>query len=117
MASENDADFRVKLTDAYLKIRKVKVNPNVSVDHEIALKKGPAIYPIRRVECKKFYYPRRKPLPEKIQPFQWACAKNICLWYGRKRRVQWCLKKESVQLPTFQRVLHWNNRERRRNAI
>ena len=43
MASEDDADFRVKLTDAYFKIRKVKVNPSNSVAHEIALKKGPAI--------------------------------------------------------------------------
>jgi hypothetical protein len=31
MASEKDADFCVKLTDAYLKIRKVKVNPSISV--------------------------------------------------------------------------------------
>jgi hypothetical protein len=30
------------------------VNPSISVAHEIALKKGPAIYPICRVECKSF---------------------------------------------------------------
>jgi hypothetical protein len=39
MASEDDVDFRVKLTDAYLKIRKVKVSPSISVAHEITLKK------------------------------------------------------------------------------
>ncbi len=54
MASEDDVDYRAKLMDVYLKIRKVKVSPSVSVAHEIALKKGPAIYPIRRVECKSF---------------------------------------------------------------
>ena len=54
MASENDADYRVKLTEAYLKIRKVKVSPSISVGHELALKKGQAIYPVRRVECKTF---------------------------------------------------------------
>jgi hypothetical protein len=54
MASEDNSDFRVKLTDAYLKVRKVNVNPSIAVAHEIALKKGPAIYPIRRVECKSF---------------------------------------------------------------
>ncbi len=54
MASEDDVDFRVKLTDAYLKIRKVKVSPSISVAHKITLKKGPAIYPIPRVECKSF---------------------------------------------------------------
>ena len=54
MASEADVDYRVKLTEAYLKIRKVKVSPSISIAHELALKKGPAIYPVRRVECKTF---------------------------------------------------------------
>ena len=54
ITSEADADYRVKLTEAYLKIRKVKVSPSISMAHEIALKKGPAIYPIRRVERKTF---------------------------------------------------------------
>ena len=54
MASENDVDYRVKLTEAYLKIRKVKVSPSISIAHELALKKGPAIYLVRRVECKTF---------------------------------------------------------------
>ena len=61
MASEDNSDFRVKLTDAYLKVRKVKVNPSIAVAHEIALKKGPAIYPIRRVECKSFTVPGGNP--------------------------------------------------------
>jgi hypothetical protein len=61
MASEGDADYRVKLIDAYFKIRKVKVNPSISMAHEIALKKGPAIYPIRRVECKSFIIPAGNP--------------------------------------------------------
>ena len=54
MASEDDANYSVKLTDVSLKIRKVKVKPSISFAHEIALKKGPAVYPIRRVECKSF---------------------------------------------------------------
>ncbi|CAB3990567.1 uncharacterized transposon-derived [Paramuricea clavata] len=57
MASEDDADFRVKLTDAYLRIRKVKVNPSISVAHEIALKKGPAIYPIRASNARASSFP------------------------------------------------------------
>jgi hypothetical protein len=64
MASEDGADYQVKLTDAYLKIREVKVNPSISVAYEIVLKKGPAIYPICRVECKSFIHPRRKSLPK-----------------------------------------------------
>ena len=54
MASEDDADYRVKLTEAYLKICKVKVSPSISISHELAMKKGLAIYPVRRVECKTF---------------------------------------------------------------
>ncbi len=61
MASGEDVDYRVKLTEAYLKIRKVKVSPSVSVAHELALKKGPAIYPIRRIECKSFIIPAGNP--------------------------------------------------------
>ena len=33
MASEDDVDYRVKLTEAYLKIRKVKVSPSISIAH------------------------------------------------------------------------------------
>ena len=47
-------DYRGKLTEAYLKIRKVKLSPSISIAHELALKKGLAIYPVRRVECKTF---------------------------------------------------------------
>ena len=61
MASEADADYWVKLTEVYLKIRKVKVNPSISIAHELALKKGPAIYPVRRVECKSFIIPAGNP--------------------------------------------------------
>ena len=57
MTSEGHGDYAVKLTDAYLKIRKVKVSPSISLAHEVVLKKGPAIYPIRRVECKSFIIP------------------------------------------------------------
>lgn len=35
MASENNADYRVKLTDTHLKIPKVKVSPSISMSHEI----------------------------------------------------------------------------------
>ena len=76
MASEDGADFRVKLTDAYLKIRKVKVNPSISVAHEIALKKGPAIYPIRRVECKSFIVPAGNPSLRKDNLFNGLVPKT-----------------------------------------
>ena len=52
---------KVKLTDVILKVRKVRVNPTVSMAHEVALKKMAAIYPIRRVECKTFVMPANIP--------------------------------------------------------
>ena len=61
MTSEDDEDYRVKLTEAYLNIRKVKVSPSISIAHELALKKGPAIYPVRHVECKTFIIARGNP--------------------------------------------------------
>ena len=54
MASEDDAAYRVKLTEAYLKLRKVQVSPSVSMANEQTLKIGPAIHPICRLECKSF---------------------------------------------------------------
>ena len=48
---------RVKLTNVVLKVRKVKVDPSIAQANEIVLKKSPAFYPIRRVECKVLSIP------------------------------------------------------------
>ena len=39
MSDVDDADYRVKLTEVHLNIRKVKVSPSISIAHELALKK------------------------------------------------------------------------------
>ena len=77
MASEADADYRVKLTEVYLKISKVKVNPSISIAHELALKKGPAIYPVRRVECKSFIIPAGNPSLRKDNLYNGLVPKTI----------------------------------------
>ena len=81
MSSVDDADHKVKLVDAYLKLRKVKVSPSISLAHEVALKKGPAIYPIRRVECKSFIIPTGNPSLRKDNVFNGLVPKSfvICL--------------------------------------
>ena len=43
---------KVQLTDVVLKVRKVRVDQSVSDGVERMLKQTPALYPIRRVECK-----------------------------------------------------------------
>ena len=77
MSAVADPDQKVKLTDAYLKLRKVKISPNVSVAHELALKKGPAIYPIRRVECKSFIVPAGNPSLRKDNIFNGLLPKSF----------------------------------------
>ena len=60
----NDSDPiqpRVLLTDVVLKIRKVKVDQAVSDGIERMLKQTPALYPIRRVECKILTIPEGLP--------------------------------------------------------
>ena len=52
---------KVHLTDVVLKIRKVKVDQAVSDGVESMLKQAPALYPIRRVECKILTIPEQLP--------------------------------------------------------
>ena len=53
----SDGDFKVKITNAMLLVRKVKLSPSVFLAHAKALENGTAKYPIRRVVCKTFTVP------------------------------------------------------------
>ncbi len=68
---------KVKLTDVILKVRKVRVSPSVSMAHELALKKMPATYPIRRVECKAFVMPANIPTVRKDDVFTGTIPKSF----------------------------------------
>ena len=52
---------KVQLSDVILKVRKVKVDQSVSDGVERMLKQTPALYPIRRVECKILTIPANLP--------------------------------------------------------
>ena len=52
---------KVKLTDVVLRIRKVKVDQAINDATENMLKQTPALYPIRRVECKVLTIPNGLP--------------------------------------------------------
>ena len=52
---------KVQLTDVVLKVWKVKVDQSVSDGVERMLKQTPALYPIRRVECKVLTIPANQP--------------------------------------------------------
>jgi hypothetical protein len=101
MASEDGANYRVKLTDAYLKISKVKVNPGISVAHEIALKKGPAIYPICRVECKNFIVPAGNPSLRKDNLFNGVVLKTFVFGLVESEAFNGALKKNPYNFQHF----------------
>ena len=52
---------KVKLSNVVLKIRKVKVDEAIRDSTELLLKQTPALYPIRRVECKALTIPENLP--------------------------------------------------------
>lgn len=57
MAHNAAGDFRSVITHASLFVRKIKLNPAVSLAHAKALEKGTAKYPVKRVVVKTFSIP------------------------------------------------------------
>ena len=99
MASEDDVDYKVKLVEAYLKISKVKISPSVSIAHELALKKGPAVYPVRRVECKSFIVPAGNPALRKDNIFNGLVPKSFV--FGLVESAAFNGAYKNIQLSTF----------------
>ena len=73
----NKVNPKVKLTDVVLKIRKVKVDQTVSDATELILKQTPALYPIRRVECKALTIPQNLPGMRKNNIFSGIIPKSF----------------------------------------
>ena len=61
IGNDSAIEPKVQLTDVVLKVRKVKVDQSVSDGVERMLKQTPALYPIRRVECKILNIPPNLP--------------------------------------------------------
>ena len=59
--NDSPIEPKVQLSDVVLKVRKVKVDQSVSDGVERMLKQTPALYPIRRVECKILTIPANLP--------------------------------------------------------
>jgi hypothetical protein len=91
----------VKLTDAYLKIRKVKVNPSISVAHEIVLKKGLAIYPICRVKCKSLIVHAGNPSLRKDNLFNGLVPKTFVFGLVESEVFNSALKKNPYNFQHF----------------
>lgn len=54
MSYKTDADFKLVITDAVLKVAAVTVNPDVILAHDHALRKSPALYPYLNTDFKSF---------------------------------------------------------------
>ena len=54
----DDKGFKVRIKDASMFVRKVKLSPSTQLAHIKALERGTAKYPIRRVDTKVFSIPR-----------------------------------------------------------
>ena len=76
-SARNKVKPKVKLTDVVLKIRKVKVDQTVSDATELILKQTPALYPIRRVECKALTIPQNLPGVRKDNIFSGIIPKSF----------------------------------------
>ena len=70
---------KVELIDVVLKIRKVKVDQAVSDATELILKQTPALYPIRRVECKALSIPGRLSTIRKDNIFSGIIPKSFVM--------------------------------------
>lgn len=57
MSDADTADFKVKIRDCKLFVRKAKLTPSVFLAHAQALEKTTAKYPIKRVVCKTYTIP------------------------------------------------------------
>ena len=76
-AGSNKVNPKVKLSDVILKIRKVKVDQSVSDATELILKQTPALYPVRRVECKALTTPAGLPSVRKDNIFSGIIPKSF----------------------------------------
>ena len=72
---------QVKLSEVILKIRKVKVDQTVSDGIERMLKQTPALYPIRRVECKILTVPSGLPTTRQDNIFSGIIPKTFVVGF------------------------------------
>ena len=72
---------KVKLTDVVLKIRKVKVDQPISDGVERMLKQTPALYPVRRVECKILTVPENLPTTRQDNIFSGIIPKTFVVGF------------------------------------
>lgn len=82
LSSEANAAFKVRIIDASLCVRHVKVHPGVALAHAKALEQGTAKYPINRVEVTTLSVPRGNIIFKRENLFLWNLPKRLVLGCG-----------------------------------
>ena len=92
---------KVQLTDVVLKVRKVKVDQLVSDGVESMLKQTPALYPIRRVECKILTIPANQPNTRQDNIFSGIIPNSFVVGLVHVDASTGEYGKKSIQFSTF----------------
>ena len=92
---------KVLLSDVVLKVRKVKVDQSVSDGVERMLKQTPALYPIRRVECKILTIPTSVPNVRQDNIFSGIIPNSFVVGLVHVDATTGEYGKKSIQFPTF----------------
>ena len=85
------------------------MSSSISVAHELALKKGTVIYPVRCVDCKTFIIAAGNPSLRKDE--------NVCLRNDQQCSIQRGLQEKSLQLSNLYHLVPRNHRQRRRSTL
>ena len=80
---------KVQLSHVELKIRKVKLDQAVSDGIERMLKQTPALYPIRRVECKILTVPSNLPSTRQDNIFSGIIPKTFVVGFVTAKAARW----------------------------
>ena len=87
MAGGANHDYKVRIVDAVLFVRKAVLSPTVAMAHIRALEKGTAKYPLRPVDCKVYSIP---------QGALSSTHENLFLGTLPKRIILWCVDNDAL---------------------
>ena len=87
MAGGANPDYKVRIMEAVLFVRKAVLSPTVAMAHIRALEKGTAKYPLRPVDCKVYSIP---------QGAMSSTHENLFLGTLPKRLILWCVDNDAL---------------------
>ena len=80
MSGETDKQYEMVFNSVKLKVQKIKVAPHITIAHETALMKAPALYAVPRTVCKSYTIPGTTPSLVKDNVFNGQIPKRLVLF-------------------------------------